>query len=349
MGSKKEKKEKKDKKEKKEKKRKRQKVDEDNAINDNDGVAMEEHGVSGLPPDFYKTNAVEKEVSEEPTSTTDDADATNDTPATTAEGEGATTATGKKKRKRKRKRKTETNNDDDNDAANDDADDGNGAGSTFDVSAMVLDTIFVEGIPFDASPDNVRAFFVEDHGIDSRDVLELRLPTWQDTGRLRGFGHVRFASTESYEKALGLDRKYMGRRYLSIQPAKSSSGNHSGKSIEDPSNMSCPEGGVTIYVNNLPYDATEEIIEAAFLKHTPKSTIAEDGVRIARNSVNRQSKGFCYIDFVTTKDAQRLMKAAVKKNVLVGGRIVRLDYDTGRAKGSFRTESGQLLNKNHEE
>jgi len=214
---------------------------------------------------------------------------------------------------------------------------------------MVQDTVFVEGIPFDASPDDVRGFFVAGHGIPDKDVMELRLPTWQDTGRLRGFGHVRFASTESYQKALGLNRKYMGRRYLSIQPAKSSSGNRSGKSVEDPGNIACPEGCLTIYVNNLPYGATEEEIAEAFSKHAPRISIAADGVRIARNSVTRESKGFAYIDFETSKDAFRLMKAAVKKNVLVSGRIVRLDYDTGRVKGSFRTESGQLLNKNHED
>ena len=145
-----------------------------------------------------------------------------------------------------------------------------------------------------------------------------------------------------------LNRKYMGKRYLSIQPSKSASGNRSGKSVEDPT-LVCPEGCVTIYVNNLPYSATEDEIAQAFSKHTPQSTIAEDGVRIARNSVTRQSKGFCYIDYETSKDAQRLFKAAIKKNVLVGGRIVRLDFDTGRVKGSFRTESGRLLNKNHED
>ena len=337
---KKEKKEKKLKKEKKEKKKKKQKVDRDDEESIHDTTSNND-AIGGLPPAFYETKTEEKEVTKEaPASDKDDgdADATKEIPA--AEGEGA--APTKKKRKRKRKRKTETNNDDD-DEANDDENQ-----SSFNASALTLDTIFVEGIPFDKNPDDVRAFFVDEHGIPDADVLELRLPTWQDTGRLRGFGHVRFASSESYQKALQLNRKYMGRRYLSIQPAKTTSGNRSGKSVEDPS-VVFPEGCVTIYVNNLPYSATEEDIATAFSKHSPQSSISEDGVRIARNSVTRQSKGFCYIDYETSKDVKRLMKAAIKKNVIVEGRIVRLDYDTGRAKGSFRTESGRLLNKNHED
>ena len=358
---KKEKKEKKAKKEKKEKKKKRQKVDHDDieeTINDtiNENKLQKNHDdVDGLPPGFYESKEEEGDVKIEHTSATDMGDADDneiDTPASDADAiatgeEGATATTaGKRKRKRKRKRKTDKSNDSDDD--NDDGNDGERAGATFDESALVQDTIFVEGIPFEKTRDEVREFFVDEHGIPSEDILELRLPTWQDTGRLRGYGHIRFASTESYNKALGLNRKYMGKRYLSIQPAKSSTGSRSGRSIEDPS-IECPDGCVTIFVNNLPYEATEDQIAAVFSKHAPNSSIAEDGVRIARNSMTRQSKGFAYIDFETSKDAKRLMKAAVKKNVLLGGRIIRLDYDTGRIKGSFRTASGQLLNKNHED
>jgi len=338
---------------KKEKKRKRQKADDDDSVNDTtagNAVANESGAVDGLPPAFYEMNNEEKEVSKDHDTNDDDVDATNKTPAEspTAEGDDENAATtSKRKRKRKRKRKANDEDEDEDNENNNEENDEETAKSTVNDASLVQDTIFVEGIPFDKNPNDVRAFFGE-HGIPAKDVLELRLPTWQDTGRLRGFGHIRFASSESYQTALGLNRKYMGRRYLSIQPAKASSGNRSGKSVEDPS-VTCPEGCMTIYVNNLPYGASEQEIEAAFSKHTPQSSIAEDGVRIARNSVTRQSKGFCYVDFETTKDAARFMKAAIKKNVLVGGRIVRLDFDTGRAKGSFRTESGRLLNKHPED
>ncbi|OEU23243.1 hypothetical protein FRACYDRAFT_178914 [Fragilariopsis cylindrus CCMP1102] len=201
---------------------------------------------------------------------------------------------------------------------------------------MVQDTVFVEGIPFDVPPEALREFFEKTHKIS--DVLELRLPTWQDSGRLRGFGHVRFGSKESYDKALTLSGKYLGRRYLTIQAANKP---------EDPA-IKLPTDCCTIFVNNLPYTASEDDISKAVLKHAPSVTIADDGVRIARNSVNRQSKGFAYIDFISSKETQKLMKSAIRKNITIGGRIVRLDYDTGRIKGSYRNESGQFLNSSHE-
>jgi len=264
----------------------------------------------------------------------------------------------KKKRKRKRKRKVdkEEDNDNDNDADNDDA----AAVINQGPNPLVQDTIFVEGIPFDVTEQHVRDFFEKTHAtLHITDILELRLPTWQDSGRLRGFGHIKFGSSDSYHKALTLNRKYMGRRYLTIQPAKGGSsstttgtgevgigGTRSGMSIEDNVLVKIktgpPDQCTTIYVNNLPYTASEEDISDAFLAHTPSLKIntdsaeSEQGVRIARNSVTRLSKGFAYLDLVSPKETQKLMKAAIQKNVIVGSRIVRLDYDTGRMKGSFR-------------
>ena len=90
----------------------------------------------------------------------------------------------------------------------------------------------------------------------------------------------------------------------------------------------------------------EEDIETAFGKVCDGEIV---GVRIARNSVNRQSKGFCYLEFNTPQDAQSVVKASAKKRIIVGGRPVRIDYDTGRMKGSFRSESGRLWTKEAKE
>jgi nucleolin len=251
------------------------------------------------------------------------------------DGEG--TAGTKTKRKRKRKRK----------AGGDDEDEENKEVATTpqDGTDMTSNTVFVEGIPFDASVEDVRSFFLQK--LQDADILELRLPTWQDTGRLRGFGHVRLATKESYEKALALNRQYMGKRYLSVQPAKDAgrAANNRSSSLSLPP----PEGCLTLFVNNLPYNATETHISAAFSSRI-SGGVTEDHVRIARNSVTRQSKGFCYLDFDTVKDLEAIVKASQQRPILVVGRAVRLDYDTnGRIKGSFRTDSGRLWTKEQTE
>lgn len=235
--------------------------------------------------------------------------------------------TGKRKRKRKRKKKT-------NESKADGSDDESDQPQHND---SVDCTIYVEGIPFDSSDEALKEFFVS-NGIE--DIVEMRLPKWQDSGRLRGYGHVLFASEASFKKALDLSGKHLGKRYLTIQEANTPKGGSRPRVNNDPPPKDCN----TLFVHNLPYNATEDEIAKVFELH---GNLAEDGVRIARNSVTRQSKGFAYIDFETPKDAQNVMKACAKKPLLVGGRMVRLDYDTGRMKGSFRAQSGRLWTKEH--
>lgn len=242
----------------------------------------------------------------------------------------------KRKRKRKRKKPDKPKEENDHDDEQDQQQHAN----------YVERTVFVEGIPFDATPDQVKDFFESHDGIGS-DVVELRLPTWQDSGRLRGYGHVLFGTQGSYEKALGLTGKYLGKRFLTIQPANAPKGNGGIQSTTINSNDPPPKDCRTLFVTNLPYGATEEEISQAFEKYG--GDIAEDGVRIARNSVTRQSKGFAYVDFVSPQDAHRVVKGAAKKSVVVAGRIIRLDYDTGRMKGSFRTNTGRLWTKENQE
>jgi nucleolin len=242
--------------------------------------------------------------------------------------EGAPSGGSKRKRKRKRKKKTTENPEEEQEEQDEQPDN----------HTSVVCTVYVEGIPFDATPDQVKEFFVS-NGVE--DVAELRLPTWQDSGRLRGYGHVLFDSEASYENALKLSGKYMQKRYLTIQTANvPKSGGSRPRVNTDPPPKDCQ----TLFVHNLPYGATEDEIHRVFEKH---GEVAEDGVRIARNSVTRQSKGFAYVDFESPKDARKVMKACIKKALVVGGRMVRLDYDTGRMKGSFRAESGLLWTKEH--
>jgi hypothetical protein len=46
-------------------------------------------------------------------------------------------------------------------------------------------TVYIEGLPFDASEDDVRGFFKDESGKQLR-IVQLRLVRWHDTGRLRG-------------------------------------------------------------------------------------------------------------------------------------------------------------------
>lgn len=61
-------------------------------------------------------------------------------------------------------------------------------------------TIYIEGLPFGSNESEVRTFFGE-----CGQIVSVRLPTWHDTGRLKGYGHIEFASSESVTQAFNLD------------------------------------------------------------------------------------------------------------------------------------------------
>lgn len=61
-------------------------------------------------------------------------------------------------------------------------------------------TIYIEGLPYTGTEDDVRNFFSSIGHIAS-----IRLPIWHDSARLRGYGHVEFTDSKYADKALGLD------------------------------------------------------------------------------------------------------------------------------------------------
>mmetsp|Transcript_19231 Transcript_19231/g.27724 ORF Transcript_19231/g.27724 Transcript_19231/m.27724 type:complete len:267 (+) Transcript_19231:25-825(+) len=231
--------------------------------------------------------------------------------------------------------RSDGDDDDDNNNDNDDSKETNKL-------ASLEHTIYVEGIPFDCQEDAVKQFFV-DHGCS--DVLQMRLPRWQDSGRLRGYGHIVFDTTTSRQTAITqLSGKHLGRRYLTIvEPKEQANTTTSTSASSKPRDQ--PPGCKTVFVKNLPYQAVEDDIQKVFMVC---GKIVEGGVRIARNFQTRQSKGFAYVEYRNVEGAHGAVQKAHKRNgMMVLGRAVFVDYDEGRVKGSFKTEDGRLWSKDH--
>jgi RNA recognition motif-containing protein len=79
--------------------------------------------------------------------------------------------------------------------------------------------LFVGGLPFSTSNDQLRSLFAECGEVASATVV-----TDRDTGRSRGFGFVEMATPEAAEEAINRfnGRDYEGRR-LQVEKAKSPS------------------------------------------------------------------------------------------------------------------------------
>jgi len=258
------------------------------------------------------------------------------------EGEDPTDRDASKKRKRKRNRKKKS------DITNADKNGPNTQNNSEEDAAKlnsVEHTVFIEGLPFTSTEEEIRLFFSY---LGCNDILQLRLPRWQDSNRLRGFGHVVFASKETRARALSDDvnGKELGGRYITVREANAprsgtSIGAALGRSVREQ-----PKGCKTVFVRNLPYDATEQQVLENF---RVCGKILDDGVRIARNRLG-QSKGFGYVDYKNEEGAfLAVQKAAKPFGIQVQGRPVFVDYDDqgGKMKNSFRDSEGKLWTKEH--
>ena len=185
-------------------------------------------------------------------------------------------------------------------------------------------TVYCEGLRYDEAEDDVRAFFAA-HGA----IKELRLPRYQDSGRLRGYGHVEYETAQSAASALKASGSSLGGRYVTIQPSKA-------KDQATRTPRPRPDGCRTIFVKNLPYDIPSDALRRSFEKFGKIND-----VRLAVHNHTQRQKGFGYVTFVKEAAAEAAVRG--QGEVQVRGRAVYVDYDApgGGPKASFRAATGQ--------
>lgn len=254
--------------------------------------------------------------------------AASESEAAESEDEAVPSEETKKKRKRKKKSKT----DEPSVAAS------SSTSSTPYTAQLTPSQVYVEGLPFEATEDEIRSFFTS---FGCAPILSTRLPTWQDTGRLKGNGHIVFASAALADKAIkDVDGKVMPghKRYVSVQRPKEPKAATASAPREQPANCS------KVFIKNLPYDATEAEVEEVF---RVCGKINADGVRLVRNA-EKQVKGFGYVEYKTAEGAAAAVaKAAKPFGMTVSGRPVFVDFDEGKPKSSFKGADGRNYNKTH--
>lgn len=183
----------------------------------------------------------------------------------------------------------------------------------------VTSTIFVSGVPWEWNEENIADTFSK----WSDNILEIRAPKWQDSGRSKGYCHIDFdIDSKAAEAVRDMHHKRVqsGTRnpYLVVQLANVKQGPETDGKL--------PRSSKTIFVKNLPYDADEKEIAKLFTK--------EGGVKSVRIShVAGRSKGFAYIEFSMRQDALKVLK---KRNEFkLRGRQLVVDADKGEAKAGF--------------
>lgn len=73
-------------------------------------------------------------------------------------------------------------------------------------------TVFIKNLPWSADEDALGQFFAE-----CGELASVRIARDRDTGRMRGFGHVDFETTEGAANAVAMSGQYMDGRELYIE------------------------------------------------------------------------------------------------------------------------------------
>lgn len=71
------------------------------------------------------------------------------------------------------------------------------------------------GLNYDSTQEDIRTFFQ-----DCGPIMEVNFPTFEDSGRSKGYCAVRFQSPNAVEKAIDLNGKELQGRWLSVQAGK---------------------------------------------------------------------------------------------------------------------------------
>lgn len=123
--------------------------------------------------------------------------------------------------------------------------------------------LFVAGLPDSMSEDVLRQLFEATGGT----VVNVTLPKHRDTGRPRGFGFVTMSTgAEAVSARSALDGSLQAGRSISVRPFSSDPPKRD--ATTGPSGVASSAGGNTgdrtLYVGNLPYDCSQQELEALF-------------------------------------------------------------------------------------
>jgi nucleolin len=190
--------------------------------------------------------------------------------------------------------------------------------------------LFVAGLPDSITEDVLRQLFEATGG----NVVEVSLPKDRATGRPRGFGFVTLSTTQEASAAReSLDGSYQGGKSISVRPFQAEPPRRDGVRPAGASPGASPVGlggpaaapDRTLYVGNLPYDASVEEIESLI-----GSTGAGPVVRVhLPMDPDGRKRGFGFVTMASAEAAKAAIDAL--RGVDVRGRrlVVNLAHPKG--------------------
>ncbi|VFQ81238.1 unnamed protein product [Cuscuta campestris] len=173
-------------------------------------------------------------------------------------------------------------------------------------NADVSTKVYVGGIPYYSSEDDIRSYF---EGCGT--ITEVDCMIFPDTGKFRGIAIITFKTEAAAKRALALDGSDMGGLFLKVQPynsyrPKTKVANFSPEAIE---------GYNRVYMGNLSWEITEDDLRNLF------SGCQITSIRFGEDKETGEFKGYAHVDFADSLSLDAALKLDQK---IVCGRPVRI-------------------------
>ncbi|CAL9007983.1 unnamed protein product [Prunus brigantina] len=215
----------------------------------------------------------------------------------------------KKKKKKNKKRKKEAKNDEEKKAGELGSEEQSvkeaNNNSDRQTNGDVPTKVYVGGIPYYSTEDDIRSYFESCGTITEVDCL--RFP---DSGKFRGIAIISFKTEAAAKRALALDGAEMGELFLKIQPYKATRANK----VSDFAPQ-IVEGYNRIYVGNLSWDITEDDLKKLF------SDCKISSIHFGMDKETGEFRGYAHVNF---SDSLSLTLALKLDQKVVCGRPVKI-------------------------
>ncbi|KAE8145066.1 hypothetical protein BDV25DRAFT_165485 [Aspergillus avenaceus] len=174
--------------------------------------------------------------------------------------------------------------------------------------------IWIGNLPFSATKDDLRMFLTSNCSFTDTAITRLHLPKPSEkNGRAqnKGFAYIDFSSQKAANEAMGLSEKLLSGRRVLIKDAKNYTGRP--EKSQDEKQRTSTSGSASsnppskrIFVGNLGFDATKEVIEEHFAQcgsvaHVHLATFQDTG----------KCKGYAWVTFEDLAAAEAAVKGFV--------------------------------------
>ena len=172
--------------------------------------------------------------------------------------------------------------------------------------------VWIGNLQFSTTKEDVRTFLTTRGGFSKEQITRVHVPTTTDkrAGKVqnKGFAYVDFTTGDAVTQAIALSEQELNGRRVLIKDAKNYAGRPEKPADENGgSNRSKNPPARKIFIGNLSFDVTKEIIEGHF---APCGNVVM--VHLATFEDSGKCKGFGFVEFETIEAAEAAMRGFVK-------------------------------------